>query len=678
MLDIWGYTVVLPFNKSKKCGFPKDEQGWIKYITSLHTNALSERQSLEATWARNIAYYFGFQHLVYDPCIKMIQIDTNRDEYIINRIAPFVDQRVAKLIRSKPTLGVLPDKTDTLTIKAAEISEKVLKNIWKINDKDAKLHDAVLLMTLMGSSFKKVIWDSEGGDAVLDEQNSDGQIEFDEETGAQKMQKIFLGDVENIVKSPFEILCSKGARSIKQCEWIMDRSCRTAIEVQAKFKEFDIDALSGYSEDLTTYEKFVYNLGCPSLGTLSYNADASNYDGEVKEYKLVMVKEFWMKPNYSYPKGVLATVVGKQLLQFEEWPYDHGMFPFVKLDHCKNSFGFYGLSPVSRLIEVQRHYNESRTQIAKNARYMSNLKWWAAKGCGLAEDALTDEEGEVVETNPNMPKPEAMQVSPLPNYVIENQNQDLVDFRDVGGEKTIDQAPFANMTAGVAIETAAELSDLALGPTIKNIEQGLTQEGRLELHLANQYYTDDRTMKIVGEGEAKVSIMRFNNEDLRHQTDISVVMETSLGNTRAAVRQSLMDMWDRRILTDPDEFKQAYACGNIDVILKSKNPATSVVLEDIEMIKEGKEPPVSQFDNHVVYIKMLSDFIQTPEFRKLAPDRQQLASMVLQAHLQYMQPQQPMPEQNQAAVGTPFGQQVTEPPASPEMAGVPEITPPAE
>jgi hypothetical protein len=61
---------------------------------------------------------------------------------------------------------------------------------------------------------------------------------------------------------------------------------------------------------------------------------------------------------------------------------------------------------------------------------------------------------------------------------------------------------------------------------------------------------------------------------------------------------------------------------------------------------------------------MLSNFIQTPEFRKMPPDRQMLASQALQMHLQFMQPQAEEPEQNQAAVGTPFGQQVTEGPES--------------
>ena len=57
---------------------------------------------------------------------------------------------------------------------------------------------------------------------------------------------------------------------------------------------------------------------------------------------------------------------------------------------------------------------------------------------------------------------------------------------------------------------------------------------------------------------------------------------------------------------------------------------------------------------------MLSEFIQTPEFRRMAEDRQQLAMQAGQLHLNELQPQRKQGQQNQAAVGTPFGPQKPE------------------
>lgn len=652
---------LLSINQSKNHAFPKTKQAWANFINSLHFSALNERQATEMQWARNIAYYMGFQHLAYDATINLIEVDGGReDEYIINRIAPHVEQRVAKLTRSKPILTVIPDRISPEVVKAAEISEKLLKHLWKVNEKDDKLDTCALYMALMGSAFIKTVWNPEGGEPLRNEQDEEGNVVFDEETGRQKPQLEYLGDIYCLTKSPFDILVSSGVKDLKYAPWIIERSFRTAIELQEKFKEFDLDKVTVKQDDMTRFEKFVNTLGCPTLGVSTYGIDRRNLDTEIKEQGLVLVKEFWMKPNMVYPQGIRAVVACDQLLLFEAWDYEHKEFPYVKMDEHKNPFGFYGISTVSRLIPIQQHYNQARTQIAKNAQLMANIKWWAAKGCGLIDDAMTDEQGEIIETNPNMPKPEQIGIAPLPNYIIENQNQDILDMRDVGGERESSQLPFPGLTAGVALETAAELSDISLGPTLKSIERALCKAGRQELILANQFYTDNRTLKVIGDGSGKNDVIIFNNEDLKYQTDVTIQLESSLAYSKTAAKQNLIDMWDRRIVTDPDAFMKAFTSGNLDIILKAKNPAESVVIEDIEMIKQGKEPVVSQYDNHILYIKMLSAFIQTPEFRKMPEDRQMIAANVLQQHLAFMQPQQPMAEENQAAVNTPFGEQVPE------------------
>jgi hypothetical protein len=371
-----------------------------------------------------------------------------------------------------------------------------------------------------------------------------------------------------------------------------------------------------------------------------------------------------MKPNETYPKGVLATVVGDQLLQFEAWPYEHMEYPYVKMDEHRNPVGFYGNCTVTRLIPLQRHYNEIRTQIANNAQSMANVKWHAFKGSGLSNEALDDLDAEIVETNPNLPPPSQLQVAPLPGHIIQSQDQDLEDFRDISGEIAVTDSPYVGLTAGVAIETMQEIADVGLGPTIKNIERALVRLGRQELMLANQFYTDERTIKVLGPSTGAVDILRFNNLDLMNQTDVTLQLESSLGNTKAAARQHLIDLWDRRIIADPQVFMKAYSVGDLDLVIKAEDPAEAVVIEQIEAIKQGANPVVTQFDNHILHMKMLTKFMQTPEFTRMPADRQQLATGTLQQHIAFMgqAAQQQQPQQNQAAVGTPFGQQVTEGP----------------
>jgi hypothetical protein len=655
---------VLKINKSKGHGYPKDERAWARMFSDMISIALNEREGIETQWARNAAYYFGFQHLLYDPMTKFIQVDGGRnDEYIINRIAGFLEQRVAKLAKSKPTLTVIPDKNDPLVIKGADISEKLLKNLWKINEKDEALEEAIMLSCLMGSSFKKTLWDSEAGDGVRDEQDEDGNIEFMED-GRQKTNVFYMGEVTSALRNAFQVLVPSGVKKIRKSEWICDRTMNNVDEIKKKFPDFDIDAALKHPDDTTRFEKFVYCLGLGSpyqFGATSFSGmERTGSKTSCRDLELAMVNEIWMAPNRIYENGILATMVGTQLLQLDEWPYGHRYYPFTKLDEHWNPFGFYGISTVTRLIPIQRHYNDSRTQVAKNRRLMAVGKWWAPLGCGLSEDSLTDEEGEVVQSNGNMSPPQQLGVAPLPNYVMQDMDRDIIDIRDVSGERSVDAQPFSGLTAGVAIETMAELSDIGLGPSIKNIERACISEAKLELLLANEYYTDERVMNVIGENKGDFSTVVFNNLDLKWQTDVTIQMEAGFGQSKSGIRQTLINFWDRRIIFDPEIFLKAWATGNLDILLRQKDPAEAIVIEDIEAAKQGAMPQVNPFDNHVVHIRMLSAFIQTPEFRKLPPDRQMIISQLLQMHLQYMQPQEEAPEQNQAAVGTPFGEQVTE------------------
>ena len=80
----------------------------------------------------------GFQNLRFNPRELEIYREVNEETYIINRIAPYVEQRMAKLTNLKFEPSIIPDKTDDALVKAAELSEMLYKHYWKVQDKDSK------------------------------------------------------------------------------------------------------------------------------------------------------------------------------------------------------------------------------------------------------------------------------------------------------------------------------------------------------------------------------------------------------------------------------------------------------------------------------------------------------------------------------------------------------------
>jgi len=648
----------IPSNKGSN--YPKDAQGFANLIKAMHDRAIRDRRALEFTWSLNTAFYLGFQHLGFNPHSGELFRDIDNETYIVNRIAPFVETRVAKLTRGKPIPSVTPERHDPLTIKAAELNEHLFRHYWKVQDRDAKERTHAILMVLMGSAFKKVTWNPSVGQFVKEEKSDNqGNAMFNAD-GSAETEKVFLGDIECNIRSPFAILASPGATSIENADWIMDRTFKTLEEIQTDFPKLNIDNVIEHDGGMTIYEKFVNRLQSPIFSGVAGFAPTrrdANEGGILPEHKIALVIEYWKKPCKLYPKGIKATVVGNQLADFEEWPYEHQLFPFVKTDEKEQPFDFYGVSTITRLIPIQKHYNQARTQVALNGELMANGKWLVPKGSGLIDDALTDEQGEVIEYNPNLAAPHQAVIAPLPNYIMESQNQDIIDLRDVGGEREATNAPFPGLTAAVALQEAAAQANEILGPILANIEEGVEREGEMVLSLAHEFFEDPRKIKIVGQN--KKLFVTIDKTDLRNQTDITIQLDSGLGESKASQRQALIDLWDRRVITDPEKFLKAFEIGSLDIVTGEQDPAEAMVLEDIEALKNGKMPQVRPFDNHIMYVKMVSNFIQSPEFRRMPEDRQEQMMQFLQIHLQALQPKQEQ-DQNQAAVGTPSGPQNTE------------------
>lgn len=649
----------LKINKSKNHDYPKTNQEWATWVNELHQDALTERRPQEFQWAVNFAYYLGYQHLNYSPITGTLHRDIENEELIINRIAPYVETRTSKITKNSPILTVMPDKNSRDVREGAKLSEMLIKYLWKTQNMSPKLRTFSLLLNLTGSAFFKTFWNPGIGDKIQNPSDKDDGILKYDSMGEEQIEELFTGDIETHTRSPFAILASSGATSMMDATWVIDRAHMTKRKLKQMYPNVDLDNIKTGAE-MTEYESFVNRLQSPIFSSyVGLDQSRKEKGSNRKEEQIVLVKEFWMAANEIYENGLVATVVGDTLIDLQEFPSGCKFFPIIRAVEKEHPFNFYGQCTVTRLIPLQRRYNQARTQVSKNAAIMANVKWWAPKGHGMHEDALTDEEGEVVESNPNLPKPQQLPIVPLPNYIMESQMQDLKDIREISGEIEASQIPGApQITAGVALETAAELSDVIVQPVIRNVQDSLIELGRQWLIQANENYSDPRTLRIIGE-DNRVLIQEFDKTDLKYQTDVSMQIESALGTSKAAQQQKLLDMWDRRIITDPQVFLRAFMSGDLDIVMSDNENFENVIAEDIEQIKSGKQPPVNLFDNHILYVKRLSEFIQSPEFRRMPPDRQQLAMTTLQGHMQMIQPvQEEAP--NPAAVNTPFGSQVPE------------------
>jgi hypothetical protein len=650
--------------KDFKGDLPKNEDGWIKYVNDLHDQGINVRQKYELSWTFNHAYAKGYQDIVFNYKTGRIEVPkTMARPLTVNKIGSFLDARLSKLTKQRPIPRVIPSTGDNEDVNAAKYSDHVLMHLWRKTEIEAEYESYIMMGLTYGTSFMRVLWDPFGGDYFKRATGKDEEI-LEIQDGAIKEEKIFLGEVSTKAISPFSMIpANENIREIKDQPWIMERTFHSVSDLE-KFYPHLRGKLLGKAKnrsERTDYEGVIARLGSPvssAIGSAIFNVHDSINDE-------VLCKKLWIKPNSQYENGLVVIVVGDQLAHIGPFPHDYGpnIYPYVKFTERTDGVHFWEQATVERLLSIQKAYNRLKQKKLKNIYLMSAGKWLIAKGSQIAEDSLTDEEGEVIEYNSSVNPPTQAGLAPLPNYAVEMARELTSDFRTVSGQSDTPTNLPPGVTASVAMETLAELSDEIINPILKRLSRCMARVAKAQLLIMNEEYIEPRKVAIIGEGNS-YGVQYISAADLKHNTDVHIEVESMFPSFRGNKQQRLLELWDRRIITDPATFLKAYRFGNLDEILSEIEETDDPVWLDIAQLKKGKMPEITPWQNHMAYFKIISKWVQTPEFMGLIPERKQMTLDLLQGHLRFLLQSLPnrgaeTPQTNQAAVGTPFGPQKT-------------------
>jgi hypothetical protein len=647
--------------KALKGDLPTTEKEWVRYINKAFDEGIQRKHKYEFQWVLNAAYAAGYQHLIWNKRTGNIQLPHSMSTPLtINRVGAYVEARHAKITKQRPIPRVMPNGNEKERQEAAKFGTEALTHLWHKIDFDDEKDSLAMQMLVFGNSFVEDVWDPFAGESILynkGEQNE--ELAFDED-GEEELEEVFMGEISSKCVSPFHLIVANDCvRHIKDQDWVMKKSWASYSDIKKFWPHLKID-LKDQSEEKTEAEKTLERLASPissSLGVgITGTKDSINSE--------ILIKTFYMKPNYQYPGGVVAVVICNELAFIGSYPDDYGKnnYPFVHFSEKNDGVHFWQQATVERLLSLQRSYNRLR-QKKLNAIYLNaNPKVLLPKGSQVAEEAITDEEHEIVEYNSAVGEPKYMNPAPLPAFAREMPGELREDFSDVANQRPAIETPLPNLTAGVAMQTAAEIGEEPLGPILRRFGRSLAKVGNQQLLLMDKNYEEARMVRIVG-SDGEFSVKAFKGADLLGQFDVHIEVESMFPDFRGAKRQTLIDLWDRRVIVDPNQFLKAFRYGTFDTLIEDQENLENVVWIEIEAIKGGKEPEINPFQDHATHFRILSQWMNTPEFLRLIPERKQLAVAVLQGHLQFLVQSlpgggAPVEQQNQNAVNTPFGSAV--------------------
>lgn len=584
------------------------------------------RRQTEAKWNLNMRFMLGYQNTLIDARGELTE-ETPRFGWegreVYNHIAPLIETRLAKFTRINCAVNVRPAGAEEKDVNAARLSGKIIDATMRDNSFTALSSEANYWAELTGTSFFKVVWDSDAGEG---------------------------GSVRIAVCPPQEIFPDDpGASDVSACRSVIHAKVYPVETVYELWGE-EVE-----SEDVDIYD-FEY-----AVRRLSRTADRAG----ASPTGYVLVLERYDAPSKEHPDGALNIVAGGKVLYSGTLPYVNGAngartFPFIRQTALKVPASFYGMSLIERLIPVQRAYNAVKN---RKHEFMSRL----ASGVYAVEDGSIDVEaleddglypGRVVVYRQGGSPPVAMSAGSVPGEFRDEEDRLLNEFRNISGISNVINLSGTelNTVSGYALSLLMEQEYSRMSVTTESIRGAVKEVARHILRLYRQF-ADKKRLITIGGASGEVEAVCFMGSDLGGD-DVVTETDSEMVESPATRKNMVLELMRYGLLNDENgkitnrnraKIIEMLGFGNWEAA-KSADEAhiKKAERENLGFVK-GESADVSELDDHGLHIEEHSLFAASGDVgdgkRRLAEEHVRKHKLMLRL-------------EKEAAGVTPLGQNV--------------------
>lgn len=599
-----------------------DEIALVDYVKSRvqEVRNTASRVAQEATWLTNTAYILGFDAIHWDTQLKQFRsinnvkrpLATNRIH--VNMVLPTVQNRLAKLCKNPPRYDVLPENASGEAKDSARLSLQVLNMMWERLECNRKRIELLMWVMQAGHAFFKVYWDPMKGRFMTNPLTGETQFE---------------GDVGLDVKSPFNIFSDPLASTDDQATWKAEANVRRL----SYFKD-------NYENGHLVKEEDAWLL------SLQYELQLNNMNGTPAAASTVQTMKnsaieitYYEKPSRKHPKGRQIVIANGILLEDKELPV--GIIPLVKFDDVTIGGKYYPEAIVTHLRPIQDQYNELLRRRQEWVKRLLAGKILAPRGSGITEEALRNDQGEVLsyDAKPGAPPPTAMQIPMIPNYAYEEEDKIKSQFGEVSGisQPSKGQMPSSSIPA-IGMQMLVEADDTRIGIETEGHEIAFAKTGKLILEYVKEGYKTERMLKVAGDA-FEYAIKSFVGSDIQ-STDVMVIRGSTLPGSKVLRRQELMNAFTQGLLGDPSDPKvrqKVFAqleFAFLGELWEDYALSEAQFRRHIEMIEQGQMPNVDEKDDHGLAMLMVNRIRISDKFDQYPPEIQQMFEQYSELHVQ--------------------------------------------
>lgn len=642
---------------------------------------LSTRWAQERGWYENILFVNGHQWLDYSLSSRQfVRVNTPGwfPKITDNQLAPRARRLEANLLKRKPSARVRPGSSEPADREAARAAEFLLAHIDDIVREDELRQRGAAIVVPCGTVISKEWWNAEAGPEISYPETSTVAIPQMEDFGACPVcgveteseaidqpcptcgegtiggsrrhatspngvpmyegfeqqpvlgpdgqpivHRSHPGDIESDMLLPFSFYLDEHASSLRRAEWCCEVTWRPLEWIRRNFPEQGqyVQKQSGI-EVSTFYESALLQL--VGQGADRYaRSEGQSMAPHLSDGALF----YWYeeRPTAEFPEGQLLILSGGVQLHAGPLPIP-GEFSFSEFQYWLVPGRFFGETPMTPSVPLQRRINGILSQLVLNRKTMLNPVIIAPSGCGLKPDQIIWRPGAYISYNfvGHGTAPQIWPGTPLPAQVFDELKLAMDSMDRICATEEVTGGDAASQSkSGIALAQLNEAAETTHTPLMQRWEQFIADRGRKRLLLAERFYSEKRKVKVLGESSAW-TVTYLAGADIRGNTDVVVEAGSSLPRSRQAVIQLIMDLLEIQVLDRADPRVRAKILEEVGLqaLGTDLGPDRRKALEENAQMDQGMTPEVTDYEDMQVHLVEHLAVMKDPAYAQKPPQAQ--------------------------------------------------------
>lgn len=501
------------------------------------------RHSMERVWWRNILYLMGEQYLEWAISLQSFRrkggSHPHKPTPVDNIIRDYIRSMKAMVLNKNFGVAIWPNSNEIADKEAARAGRDIVS--YMDIERNEDLRDEFELVLL---------WIFTCGTGFLRTFPFKGYEFF----GLDKAG--IVPECEVLTESilPFNVLVDNLGHKLKHKRWIGIKSLKSREWVADTFPEAKDVAES--QPNLLDYERRLMQM----VANVSpwKGAGLETHLGDMKLEDLTIFKEMEFAPTKSFPNGRYVAFVGdKKVLDHENLPIptvkingvSRWFYSITDFHYNKTPGRFWSDGGVTDLISPQNSINEIDQALVENRKGLGRPVVIIPSNVALQRLHKHGTSFIALRYNARMSggaKPEIQSGTALPEAVIKERQIQREAVQDLTGDpKNILRGRTPTATAsGVMVDILRETAEASHQPDVMSIYRAVKRVYQKQLVLFGQIATEERMIKIVGEGN-EITVKNYRGADLRDNYDIRLELQSGVSSTRSGQTQIVLDLVDK-------------------------------------------------------------------------------------------------------------------------------------